>query len=591
MSQALSIAIAAPSPLTITTTSLPDGTVGVAYNQTLGASGGVSPYTWSTSGPLPGCLSLTPGTGVISGNPVVSCEGFFGFVVTVTDSTTPTPLTKTANLSISISAPTVGCGSGNEAILSGQYAFELRGFNGPGAFLTYVGSLTLDGAGNIVGGEADANAPNATPQNYNVSGTYSVGSDNRGCASLSLNGGAVILSTRIVLGNISGGVATSGNIIEFDSASSHAFIASGPIIQQTTTTTPSAGDFASLNGTYVHVLSGWDSSGSGGRIVCAGIHTNIGATISNSQQDCNDNNGGSANLTSTGLVSGTVGSFSAPDANGRFQETIGSGGSTNQVVAYLNSAETKALVLTTTVNNANTIVLAGEATEQSNVAFNNGSLSGNFVIDQTGNGSLLGSAELGLLSANGALITGTVYDDQGGTWQAPLPISCGYTVASNGRIAVGTTGTNCNNPPIFYLTSPNTGVLISTDSGAGEGQMLSQTTPAGGFTASAVAGTYFGGTSDVVGQYAQSDNELVTLGGTGTNITGTIVDDSANTSGSIYDILESIVGNTIATTGMISAPWMSGTNVVGVAVDATHYVYVYNQGSGHPLIITFGPTT
>ena len=36
-----------PGPLTITTTSLRDGTVDKAYTDTLGASGGITPYTWS----------------------------------------------------------------------------------------------------------------------------------------------------------------------------------------------------------------------------------------------------------------------------------------------------------------------------------------------------------------------------------------------------------------------------------------------------------------------------------------------------------------------------------------------------------------
>ena len=41
-------------PVQITTTSLPGGTAGTAYNATLAATGGVAPYTWSlASGQLP----------------------------------------------------------------------------------------------------------------------------------------------------------------------------------------------------------------------------------------------------------------------------------------------------------------------------------------------------------------------------------------------------------------------------------------------------------------------------------------------------------------------------------------------------------
>ena len=62
-------------PITITTTSaistgsLPNATIGVAYSQTLTATGGTTPYTWSiVTGALPAGLSLSS-SGVISGTP------------------------------------------------------------------------------------------------------------------------------------------------------------------------------------------------------------------------------------------------------------------------------------------------------------------------------------------------------------------------------------------------------------------------------------------------------------------------------------------------------------------------------------------
>jgi len=53
----LSITISAP-PLSVTTLTLPGGTLGTAYNQTLGATGGITPYAWSISvGALPAGLT------------------------------------------------------------------------------------------------------------------------------------------------------------------------------------------------------------------------------------------------------------------------------------------------------------------------------------------------------------------------------------------------------------------------------------------------------------------------------------------------------------------------------------------------------
>ena len=67
-----------PLPLTVATTSLADATVGVAYSETLTASGGQPPYTWSVvSGSLPAGLSLDTGSGEISGIPTaVGSETF-----------------------------------------------------------------------------------------------------------------------------------------------------------------------------------------------------------------------------------------------------------------------------------------------------------------------------------------------------------------------------------------------------------------------------------------------------------------------------------------------------------------------------------
>ncbi|MCX7703796.1 MAG: Ig domain-containing protein, partial [Planctomycetota bacterium] len=69
----------------ITTTSLPDGVVGVAYIQTLQvAGGGGASLTWSiASGALPDGLSLAASSGIINGLP--SKEGTFSFVARVVD--------------------------------------------------------------------------------------------------------------------------------------------------------------------------------------------------------------------------------------------------------------------------------------------------------------------------------------------------------------------------------------------------------------------------------------------------------------------------------------------------------------------------
>lgn len=98
-----SVTITVTPPPTITTSSLPDGTVGVAYSATLAESGGVSGFTWSiTVGSLPAGLSLNASTGAITGTPTTA--GTSNFTVRVTDSGSPA-LSDSKALSITIRPP------------------------------------------------------------------------------------------------------------------------------------------------------------------------------------------------------------------------------------------------------------------------------------------------------------------------------------------------------------------------------------------------------------------------------------------------------------------------------------------------------
>jgi hypothetical protein len=85
--QSLSIAVSAG--LAITTNSLPDATVGKDYSRSLARSGGVAPFTWSVTPPLPSGLSLNASTGDITGRPAPGSDGDYTLTFTVQDSSTP----------------------------------------------------------------------------------------------------------------------------------------------------------------------------------------------------------------------------------------------------------------------------------------------------------------------------------------------------------------------------------------------------------------------------------------------------------------------------------------------------------------------
>lgn len=66
------------APMTVSPATLPGGTVGTLYNQTVTASGGAGPYTFTLSnGALPPGLTLDASTGVLSGTPTAGGTSSF----------------------------------------------------------------------------------------------------------------------------------------------------------------------------------------------------------------------------------------------------------------------------------------------------------------------------------------------------------------------------------------------------------------------------------------------------------------------------------------------------------------------------------
>lgn len=97
----ITITVAPSAALSVSTPSLPNAIQGAAYPaQILTASGGVPPYTFSTSGTLPPGIVFA--SGAIGGNP--SQAGTYPFTVNVTDSATP-PNSAGASLSILVKPP------------------------------------------------------------------------------------------------------------------------------------------------------------------------------------------------------------------------------------------------------------------------------------------------------------------------------------------------------------------------------------------------------------------------------------------------------------------------------------------------------
>ncbi len=165
--QALELTIQAPAPLQIMTTSLPNGTNGAAYNQTLTATGGQTPYNWTNvSGGLPPGLNLST-NGVISGTPTNS--GPFNFTVKVTDALSTTA-TQALELTIQAPAPlqimTTSLPNGTNGLAYNQ-ALVASGGQPPYAWTNISGALP-PGVNLSTNGVISGTPTNSGPFNFNV---------------------------------------------------------------------------------------------------------------------------------------------------------------------------------------------------------------------------------------------------------------------------------------------------------------------------------------------------------------------------------------------------------------------------------------
>jgi hypothetical protein len=132
------------NPPSIGTASLPGGTQNAAYSDTLAATGGTTPYTWSiSSGTLPAGLALASATGAITGIPTTT--GTSTFTVKVTDAHA---LTATKSLSIAVSAvallpPSIGTASLPGGTQNAAYSDTLAATGGTAPYAWSISSGTL----------------------------------------------------------------------------------------------------------------------------------------------------------------------------------------------------------------------------------------------------------------------------------------------------------------------------------------------------------------------------------------------------------------------------------------------------------------
>jgi putative Ig domain-containing protein len=475
--QALSITINPPPPLSVATKLLSPGTVGVNYSQTLQAASGTPPYTWQiTAGSLPAGLALNNSAGVISGVPTTVQVS--SFTVEVTDSSVPTQQTASAILSITIKPSTV-----NNAELNGTYAFLVSGFSPNGHFVA-AGSFVADGAGDIASGVIDTNDPASLQLAQGFTGSYAIGSSNLGTMTLGTAPPRSFALSMMANGN--------AKIIEFDDKTGTGTRNAGVLLKQST----SAFTAGQILGNYALGFSGTDASGA--RYAFEGAMSADGVShFSGGLLDSNDAGVTQNNVGFTGTFSG----ISA--ANGRGTATISiAGQGTTSYSFYIVSATQLLVMEIDQVNGQTSPIVSGSMLQQSGPALN-----GTGVLETSAISGGLTQSQVGAFTGNGGNFTVSTDENTGSTLSQPLCSGTYSSIGSNGRTTLTYSGTACAES-VIYLVSANQGFVMGTDANVTFGSMENQS--GGPFMPSSLSGTYAGGSLAAVlpGAGTQVDIEV-----------------------------------------------------------------------------------
>jgi hypothetical protein len=168
-----------PAPK-ITTTTLPSGTVGIAYSGPISVTGGVPGYIWTVTG-LPSSFSHTnnsDSTLTITGTPVSS--GVISFQVSAQDmaGAVAGPVTFTINV-------VAGPSGANNTSLNGSYVCLMQGaIDYDQTRWASLASFQADGEGHFTNGIFDTNSYEIGSASGVLTGSYQIGSDNSGLASI-----------------------------------------------------------------------------------------------------------------------------------------------------------------------------------------------------------------------------------------------------------------------------------------------------------------------------------------------------------------------------------------------------------------------
>lgn len=444
--------------------------------------------------------------------------------------------------SLSVLAALMGCGGSsstpNNTItgttstnsqLSGTYAFSISGLDVNGAFFAITGTFAADGNGGITGGAVDYNDASGVPApNLAVTGgSYAVGSDGRGTATLKITS-LGNLGVDFVLSSTSHGLIT-----EFDKNGS----GSGTFDLQ-----GSASQSSIANNPYAFSVAGVDGNGATSQ---AGAFTlddngNITAGI----QDFTD----VANVAAGQPLTGTVTLASTP-GTATFNSPLGA-----QIFDVYVVDQTHLKL----IENDSLAVLAGDVFTQQNTSTPSGAAV--FTIGGSTGGGSTPFAAGGLLTFNSdGSISGGSEDINDGSLLSQV-FSGTYTALSGGRSVLFLSGFS---PATQVAIYPSSGGLLMVEADVA-GNVASGTALAQTATSFSTTGGYaFNLSAFNLGGGVEVD-DIAAFTATSSNITGTI---DENDEGSTLSPGQAFSGTYAATSGG------RGTMVLqGGSFNADYYV-------------------
>jgi len=230
--------VAINASITVSPSSLPNGTAGSPYSQTVSATGGAGGFTFSvSSGALPAGLALSGSTGVLSGTP--SSAGSSSFTIAATDSNGATgsqAYSVTINAPIAVNPPNLPGGTVGTPY---NQTVTATGGNGSYTFSASVGSLPAGLSLNPSTGVISGTPTTAATSNFSLTATDGNGATGTQSYTVTINA-AVVVSTPS-LPAATAGTPYSQNVVATGGTGSYSFSVSAGSLPAGLTLSPSTG--------------------------------------------------------------------------------------------------------------------------------------------------------------------------------------------------------------------------------------------------------------------------------------------------------------------------------------------------------------